>query len=402
MALYRNKVLDTVKQYEKDMIRFLRDLIKTPGESAKEEKVAKRIEREMKELKFDDVYIDEMGNIHGVIGKGKHLIAYDGHIDTVGVGNIENWSFDPYEGFEDEEYVGGRGASDQRGGVASMVYAGKVLMDLDLMDDFTLEVVGSVQEEDCDGIAWQYIINKLNLKPEFVVSTEATDGKIYRGQRGRMEIRIDVNGKSCHGSAPERGENAIYKMAPIILDLEKLNNNLKSDSFLGKGSLAVSEIFYTSPSRCAVADSCAISIDRRLTRGETKESAFEEIMELPSFKKAGARISLYKYNKPSWKGYVYETDCYFPTWVVEENDISCKSAVYAYKEMFGRNPIVDKWTFSTNGVSIMGMYNIPVIGFGPGSEVEAHAPNEKVKKTDLLYCSALLSVLPKYYLECLK
>lgn len=402
MALDRNNVLDTVKHYEKDMIRFLRDLIKIPGESAKEERVAKRIEREMKELNFDDVYIDEMGNIHGVIGKGKHLIAYDGHIDTVGVGNIENWSFDPYEGFEDELYVWGRGASDQRSGVASMVYAGKVLKDLNLMDDFTLEIVGSVQEEDCDGIAWQYIINKLNLKPEFVVSTEATDGKIYRGQRGRMEIRIDVKGKSCHGSAPERGENAIYKMAPIILDLEKLNNNLKSDSFLGKGSLAVSEIFYTSPSRCAVADSCAISIDRRLTRGETKESAFEEIMELPSFKKAGAKISLYKYNKPSWNGYVYETDSYFPTWVVEENDISCKSAVYAYKEIFGRDPIVDKWTFSTNGVSIMGMYNIPVIGFGPGSEMEAHAPNEKVKKTDLLYCSALLSVLPKYYLECFK
>jgi len=177
-----------------------------------------------------------------------------------------------------------------------MVYAGKVLKDLNLMDDFTLEIVGSVQEEDCDGIAWQYIINKLNLKPEFVVSTEATDGKIYRGQRGRMEIRIDVKGKSCHGSAPERGENAIYKMAPIILDLEKLNNNLKSDSFLGKGSLAVSEIFYTSPSRCAVADSCAISIDRRLTRGETKESAFEEIMELSSLKKQELKFQLYKYN----------------------------------------------------------------------------------------------------------
>jgi len=146
----------------------------------------------MKKLEFDDVFIDEMGNVHGIIGKGKHLIAYDGHIDTVGIGNIENWTFDPYEGFEDETYVGGRGASDQRGGVASMIYAGKVLKELHYLDDFTLHIVGTVQEEDCDGIAWQYIINKLKIRPAFVVSTEATDGKIYRGQRGRMEVRIDV------------------------------------------------------------------------------------------------------------------------------------------------------------------------------------------------------------------
>jgi len=161
MSINKNKVLETVKFYKKDIIAFLRDLIKIPGESAKEEGVARRIESEMKKLEFDDVFIDEMGNVHGIIGKGKHLIAYDGHIDTVGIGNIENWTFDPYEGFEDETYVGGRGASDQRGGVASMIYAGKVLKELQYLDDFTLHIVGTVQEEDCDGIAWQYIINKL-------------------------------------------------------------------------------------------------------------------------------------------------------------------------------------------------------------------------------------------------
>jgi putative selenium metabolism hydrolase len=397
MKIDREKILAQVKTSEKDMIRFLRDLIKIPGESGNEGEVAKRIESEMKHLNYDNVYIDDMGNIHGVIGKGKHLIAYDGHIDTVGVGNIENWTFDPYEGFEDEEYVGGRGASDQKGGVASMVYAGKILKELNLLDDFTLEVVGSVQEEDCDGLAWQYIINKLKLRPEFVVSTEATDGKIYRGQRGRMEIRIDVKGKSCHGSAPERGDNAIYKMAPIILDLEELNNNLRNDEFLGKGTLAVSEIFFTSPSRCAVADSCAISIDRRLTKGETKVSAFDEIESLTSFKKAKANISLYKYNKPSWKGYVYESECYFPTWVIDEDNVACASAVSAFENIFLKKPIVDKWTFSTNGVSIMGMYNIPVVGFGPGSESEAHAPNEKIKKIELSDCAALLSALPIIY-----
>ena len=114
-----------------------------------------------------------------------------------------------------------------------------------------LLVTGTVQEEDCDGLCWQYIIEQSKIRPEFVVSTEPTDCQIYRGQRGRMEIRVDVQGISCHGSAPERGDNAIFKMGPILNELKELSNHLGNDDFLGKGTLTVSEIFFTSPSRCA-------------------------------------------------------------------------------------------------------------------------------------------------------
>jgi putative selenium metabolism hydrolase len=151
------------------------------------------------------------------------MIAMDAHIDTVGVGNKDNWEFDPYEGYEDDEVIGGRGASDQEGGMASMVYAGKIIKDLGIEGDYTLVVVGTVQEEDCDGLCWQYIINESGLKPEFVVSTEPTDGGIYRGQRGRMEIKVEVKGVSAHGSAPERGDNAIFKMGNILGELEELH-----------------------------------------------------------------------------------------------------------------------------------------------------------------------------------
>jgi putative selenium metabolism hydrolase len=207
-----------------------------------------------------------MGNVLGYIGRGKRLIAIDAHIDTVGVGNPENWNYDPFKGYQDEEIILGRGASDQKGGMASAVYAGKIIKELGLEGDYTLVVVGSVQEEDCDGLCWQYIINEDKLAPEFVVITEPTDGRIHRGQRGRMEIKVTTKGMSCHGSAPDRGDNAIYKMAPIILDLKALNEKLPRDNFLGKGTLTLSEIFFTSPSRCAVADRCWISVDRRLHR----------------------------------------------------------------------------------------------------------------------------------------
>lgn len=290
MSNIYKEILELAEKYRQDMSSFLRDMIVIPSESCNEGMIIQRIKKEMEKVGFDRIEIDPMGNILGYIGHGKHLIAMDAHIDTVGVGNIDNWECDPYKGYEDDEIILGRGASDQEGGMASMVYAGKIIKDLNLEGDYTLLVVGSVQEEDCDGLCWQYIIEEQKIKPEFVVLTEPTSCNIYRGQRGRMEIKIKTNGVSCHGSAPERGENAIYKMAPIIQELEELNEKLISHSFLGKGSLTVSEIFFTSPSRCAVADSCWISIDRRLTAGEDKEYAINQIKNLPSIKKLKLKL----------------------------------------------------------------------------------------------------------------
>jgi putative selenium metabolism hydrolase len=382
------------------MTKFLRDMIAIPSESCQEEGVIRRIAQEMENVGYERVEIDPMGNIIGYLGKGPRLIAFDAHIDTVGIGERANWTFDPYQGYEDEESVGGRGASDQEGGMASMVYGGLIMKELGLVpDDFTVVIVGTVQEEDCDGLCWQYIINEDGLKPEFVVSTEPTDGGIHRGQRGRMEIRVDVRGISCHGSAPERGDNAIFNMARILLDLEELHKRLKDDDFLGKGSLTVSQIFYSSPSRCAVADGCSISIDRRLTQGEDRDLALGQIRDLPSVKALADRVSvsMYSYDTPSWTGLVYPTDCYFPTWVLPGDHQVTKAAEDAYRNLFGKEPRTGKWTFSTNGVSIMGMFGIPVVGFGPGKEKEAHAPNEKTWKADLVACAALYAALPGVY-----
>ena len=396
------KIKELAEHYKPDMTRFLRDMIRLPSESRQEKAVIVRIKQELERVGFDEAEIDPMGNVLGTIGNGKHLIAMDAHIDTVGVGNKDNWEFDPYEGHEDDEVIGGRGASDQEGGMASMVYAGKIIKDLGLEGDYTLVVVGTVQEEDCDGLCWQYIINESGLKPEFVISTEPTDGGIYRGQRGRMEIKVEVKGVSAHGSAPERGDNAIFKMGQILRELEELHGRLKTDDFLGKGSLTVSEIFYTSPSRCAVADGCTISIDRRLTTGEDKELALQQIRDLPAAKDTHAEVSMYPYDKPSYTGLVYPTDCYFPAWVIPEDHMATQSAVATYRSLFDEEPRVNKWTFSTNGVAIMGMFGIPCVGFGPGKESEAHAPNEKTWKADLVRCAAFYAALPLTYLEKLE
>jgi len=434
MNIEKEKVLELAKKYEKNMTKFLRDLVKIPGESAQEEGVIKRIEQEMRALDFDKIQIDPMGNILGFIGKGKKIIGFDAHIDTVGIGNRGNWNFDPYDGYETESEIGGRGTSDQLGGIVSAVYGAKIIKELNLIsEEYSVMVTGTVQEEDCDGLCWEYIIKEDKIRPEFVVSTEPTDGGIYRGQRGRMEIRVDVTGISCHGSAPERGDNAIYKMAEILLNIRDLNENDASDEneikglvkmldekyneqwkearFLGRGTVTTSEIFFTSPSRCAVADSCSISLDRRMTAGETFESCLEEIRALPAVKKYNAKVSMYNYERPSWTGLVYPIECYFPTWVMPEDHKVTEALKESYEALYGNKrtgsteteqervnrPLVDKWTFSTNGVSIMGRNGIPVIGFGPGAEAQAHAPNEKTWKDDLVKCAAVYALLPSVY-----
>ena len=439
MALDYTAIKAAAEGYKADMVRFLRAMISHPSESCEEKEVVACIKAEMDKLGYDKVEVDGLGNVIGWIGEGEKIIAIDSHIDTVGIGNRENWTADPYEGYETDEIIYGRGGSDQEGGMASAVYSGKIMKDLGLIPaGYKLMIVGSVQEEDCDGMCWQYIVNKDGIRPEFVISTEPTDGGIYRGHRGRMEIRVDVHGVSCHGSAPERGDNAIYKMADILQEIRQLNNNGCSEStaikglvkmldpkynpehyedarFLGRGTCTVSQIYFTSPSRCAVADSCSISVDRRMTAGETWESCLQEIRDLPAVKKYGedVQVSMYMYDRPSWTGEVYETEAYFPTWINRESAAHVKALVDAHKALFGEErigapsamdkregrPLTDKWTFSTNGVAIQGRYGIPCVGFGPGAESQAHAPNEITWKQDLVTCAALYAAAISLYPE---
>ena len=422
------------------MVKFLREIIAFPGESSGEGDHARRILDEMRSLGFDECFIDPQGNVLGYMGEGEKIIAFDGHIDTVGIGLRSNWTFDPYEGYENDEEIGGRGGSDQLGGIVSAVYGAKIMKDLGLIPaGYRILVTGTVQEEDCDGLCWQYIHNESGITPEFVVSTEPTDGGVYRGHRGRMEIRVDMKGVSCHGSAPERGDNAIFKMSDILQDVRALNENDASDGsavkglvkmldprynpawedarFLGRGTITVSEIFFTSPSRCAVADSCSVSLDRRMTAGETFESCLQEIRDLPACRKYAddVTVSMYSYDRPSYTGLVYPTECYFPTWINPEAAPHVQALAKAHEAMFGTErigapgamdkrtgrPLIDKWTFSTNGVSIQGRFGIPCVGFGPGAESQAHAPNEITWIQDLVTCAAVYAAAPSLYTEML-
>ncbi|HMY15406.1 MAG TPA: YgeY family selenium metabolism-linked hydrolase [Polyangium sp.] len=372
-------IAEKAHQYTDDMVQFLRDMIAIPSESGDEERVVRRAAEEMERVGFDEVKIDAFGNVLGRVGSGKTIVALDAHLDTVGVGDRSTFRFDPYAGVIENGVIFGRGASDQEGGMAAAVHGARIAKELGLLENVSLWVTGTIMEEDCDGLCWQYILREGVLRPDVVISTEATNLAVYRGHRGRMEIELRTQGRSAHGSAPERGVNAIYKMAPIIEDIARHNEDLAAtaDPFLGKGSVTISAIRSTSPSLCAVADSCTIHLDRRLTKGETEQNALEAIARLSAVNREGASLSVLDYARPTWRGLVYPTRKYYPTWVLEENHPAIQAALRAGEHALGHAPKVGKWTFSTNGIATAGMFGIPTLGFGPGDEVHAHTPEDQ-------------------------
>ena len=391
------------EKYRNDCAQFLREMIKIPSESSQEEKVAHRIVEEMKKAGFDKAWTDDYGNVIGQIGHGPIRVVYDGHIDTVGIGNLSNWPHDPYEGKVENGTIYGRGASDNKAASAVQVYGAKLFKELGKdLDQFTIFVVGSVQEEDCDGLGLRHALEKSIGKVDFVCMGECTNLNVYRGHRGRMEINVVAKGKSCHGSAPERGVNAIYKMTKLIAEIEKLNDRLKDDPFLGKGTCAVTHISCETPSLCAVPDGCRIHIDRRLTHGEDKGLAVKQIRELPSFDHETMKVEILTYTTPSYKKKVLETEKYYPTWVLPEEHPLVQAGAKAAERALGRKTGISKWVFSTNGIASMGQLGIPSIGFGPAREEDAHSTNDCVKVDDLVTSIAFYAALPAAILEARK
>ncbi len=398
MDHHADKILELATAGRDDIAQTLAEIVRVPALSGDEGKRIALLESMCRTAGADEVKIDGLGSLLARVGHGKRILAVDAHIDTVDVGDPAQWSEKPFSGLIRDGLVFGRGTSDQLGGAAAMIGALRILKLLSYAGDFSVWFTFTVMEEDCDGLCWKYLIEEERLVPDFAVSTEPTSLRLYRGHRGRMEIECRFGGVSCHGSAPERGVSAAYRAARGALAIEKLNERLlpDDDRFLGKGTVTVSRMEAHGPSLCAVPDQAMIYLDRRLTWGETKDSALEQVRTALGAEAAEVRVPRYK--KVSWKGTRYEQELYFPTWKIGGDHPLVVAGLRAHRELFGSEPAVDKWTFSTNGVAICGRHGIPVIGFGPGDESQAHAPNETTRVDDLWKAAAFYAALP-YSLE---
>ena len=395
LATLARELLNRAEADEAYIAGLLQNLIRIPTPSSGEEQAVELVRRRMEALGPDEVFVDAMGSVVARFGGGDKVLLYDSHLDTVGVGDRTAWKVDPYGGLLKDGVIHGRGASDNKAGVACMVGGLKLLTDLAARGDFTLYVVGIVQEEVCEGLALRVLLEERGIEPELVVIGECTDLGISRGHRGRTEIEVVTTGTSCHASAPARGDNAIYRMSPIIESIRRLEGNLPADQFLGKGSIAVTWVECRTPSRNAIPDGCTIFIDRRTVPSDTRDSVSREIDEIARF--TGGKVRITTYREPSYRGLVREVERFFPAWVTDSESKAVRCGREALRLLLGAEPRVGKWDFSTDGNYSMGIRGIPTIGMGPGEERYAHTSEDQVRVADLPKAAAFYALLPFVY-----
>lgn len=376
------------------LIQFLRDLCAIPSYESKIGPVGERAAQEMRSLGFDDVWFDKMGNIVGRVGNGPIKVVYDSHIDTVGVGDPAEWQWDPFIGKVEDGILYARGACDEKGSTPGMIYGIAIARDLGLLDGFTMYYFGNM-EEWCDGIAPHSFVETEGIRPDFAVIGEPTKMKIYRGHKGRVEMKIVAKGKSAHAASNHLGDNAIYKLLPIIERISKLEPELGDDPFLGHGKITVSDMTVKTPSINAVPDEATIYIDRRMTFGETPESVMAQVQAVVG-DRPDVKLHLLHYDDPSYTGFVFPVDKIFPSWALGEDHPLVQAGQQALTLLNGSAPASGKWDFSTNGIYWMGKAGIPSIGFGPGDEIHAHTVIDQVKLDDVVDATSFYALLPAF------
>lgn len=375
------------KEREQTVIELCQRLVQSPSYSGQEDKVAEELKKAFEKLGFDDVVVDKYGNIIGHIKGNKpgKKIVFDGHIDTVPVSNETEWKYPPFAAEIHDGKIYGRGTSDMKGAVAAMVCAAANFAE-DTKKDFAgdIFVAGVVHEECFEGVAAREISKRIN--PDYVVIGEASQLNIKIGQRGRGEIVIETFGVPCHSANPEKGINAVYKMAEVIGEIRKLTPT--HHEVLGDGILELVDVKSSPyPGASVVPEYCKATYDRRLLVGETKESVLapinqllDEMMKKDPELKAKASYSVGK--EMCYTGNEIEGERFFPGWLYDESEEFVQN-VYAELKSMGFDPTITQYNFCTNGSHYAGEANIKTLGIGPSKENLAHTVNEYIEVEQL-------------------
>jgi len=396
-----------VEQNRENIIRFMRDICAIPSMDSQLKEVGECIGSVMNILGFEEVRFDKMGNIIGRIGSGPssslRTIVYDSHIDTVGIGDASTWQWDPFKGKVENGILYARGASDEKGSTPGMVYGLSFAKELGLLEDTTAWYFGNM-EEWCDGIAPNTFVEvDPKIRPDFVVIGEPTKMQVYRGHKGRVELKVTSTGKSAHAASHHLGDSALYKMLSVISGIRDLDAHLHTDPFLGKGTIMVTDTRISTASINAVPDGFTVFIDRRLTFGESKEQAVQQVKDLiPGYLRDQITVEELFYDDPSYTGFVFPVDKYYPAWALDEKHPVVQAGQETIRQLWEETRPTGKWSFSTNGTYWAGKAGIPSIGFGPGDEIWAHTILDQISLEEVVAATEFYALFPKLLSERVK
>jgi putative selenium metabolism hydrolase len=385
---------------KESIIKFMRDICAIPSTDSLIGPVGERIQAEMLKLGFEEARFDKMGNTIGRIGHGPKVLVYDSHIDTVGVGDRDAWQWDPFIGKVENGVLYARGACDEKGSTPGMVYGLAIARDLGLLDGYTAYYFGNM-EEWCDGIGPNAFVEvDPQVKPDFVVIGEPTKMNVYRGHKGRIELKITASGRSAHAAVHYIGDNAVYKMISIINLIRELDRRMRfgqgSHPILGNASIAVTDVEARTNSINAVPNQFSIYLDRRITLNEPHDDVVNLIKGLiPDYLQSEIIVEELFYDTPSYTGFRFPLNKYFPAWLQEESHPLVQAGQRSIHDLWGEDRPLGTWDFSTNGTYWAGKAGIPSIGFGPGDEVTAHTIMENVSLDDVVNATEFYAYLPK-------
>ena len=401
------EIKNKVEENCRDIIQFLRDICAIPSMDGQLKEVGDRIGAEMKKLGFDEVRFDRMGNILGRIGTGKRVIVYDLHIDTVGVGDPATWGWDPFKGKVENNILYARGAVDEKGSTPGMVYGLSFAKELGLLDGTTAWYFGNM-EEWCDGIAPNTFVEvDPGIRPDFVVIGEPTKMRLYRGHKGRIELKITASGRSAHAASHYLGDNAVYKMMAIITQVRELDRRMRFGMgyhpIQGYPSIAVTDVSARTASLNAVPDQFTIYLDRRITLNEPREQVIAQIRGLiPDYLQDEIQVEELFHDAPSYTGFVFPVSKYYPPWLLEDEHPLTQVGQRTIEALWGEKRALGTWDFSTNGTYWAGKAGIPSIGFGPGDEDFAHTNLEQVPLDEVVAATGFYALFPKMLSEQMK
>lgn len=389
-----------VEENRGNIIQFMRDICAIPSMESQLKEVGERIGAEMTKLGFDEVRFDKMGNILGRIGTGKRVIVFDSHIDTVGVGDPAEWGWDPFKGKVEDGILFARGACDEKGSTPGMVYGLAFAKELGWLKDTTAYYFGNM-EEWCDGIAPNTFVEvDPKVRPDFVVIGEPTKMQVYRGHKGRIELKITASGRSQHAATHYLGDNAVYKMMAVITQIRELDRRMRfgmgKHPIQGHPSIAVTDVTVRTASLNAVPDQFTIFIDRRITSNEPHDDVIAQIKGLiPDYLQDEIQVEELFYDDPSYTGFVFPVSKYYPAWLLDDDHPFVQAGQETVKALWGEDRQLGTWDFSTNGTYWAGKAGIPSIGFGPGDENYAHTNLEQVPLDDVVKATEFYALLPK-------
>ena len=305
--------------------------------------------------------------------KGKVLLL-NGHMDVVPPG--EGWSFEPFGGEIKDGKIYGRGTSDMKSGIASMVTAMLGLKRSGAPFNGEIIFMGVAEEETAGKFGTIYLLqNNIGTNADFAIVSEPTSLKVEPGNRGLRWIDILVRGESSHAGRPYLGTNAIHYAAKLTEVIQTMKFENRNDAFeIPTPSISVTMINGGNKANI-IPNKCELTVDRRMIPGETAETILAELKSvIDPILKQEKKLQIEVKMKPD----------YFDPYLISEDELIVQAVIESYKQVMKKNPEIAGKAACTDASHLFNLRGIPTVLFGPGNETMSHKVDEYVEIENLV------------------